>query len=76
LGFSVNKRYHLGDSLKAVYRATSWSKLIAKLKVIGFSEFTRLKGGMPYDLDVNESVKWSKEKYGEGDIRLLARKPL
>ncbi len=73
-GFSINKRYHLGDSLKAVYKATSWKRLTEKLSGIGFGNFKRLKGGMPYDLDICEDDPWAKEKFGEGDIRLLATK--
>ena len=74
LGFSINKRYHLGDSLKAVYKATSWEKLTEKLKKIGFKKFIRLTGGMDYDLEINEKDKWAKEKFCEGDIRLIAYK--
>lgn len=74
LGFSINKRYHLGDSLKAVYKAISWEQLTGKLSRIGFGNFIRLKGGMSYDLDIIDDDPWAKEKFGEGDIRLLATK--
>ena len=74
LGFSINKRYHLGDGLKAVYRATSVAELQKRLAGIGFGQFRRLSGGVDTDLDVNDEDAWAKEKFGEGDIRLLAMK--
>ncbi len=74
LGLSINKRYHLGDSLKAIYRATSWDNLTNRLNKIGFGEFRRLKGGLAYDLDITDEDPWAKEKFGEADIRLLATK--
>lgn len=74
LGFSINKRYHLGDGLKAVYRATTLAGIQGRLEAIGFGEFRRLSGGVATDLDFDGSDPWEKEKFGEGDIRLLARK--
>ncbi len=74
LGFSINKRYHLGDGLKAVYRATSVDALKARLDAIGFGDYRRLIGGFDTDLDVTGDDPYAAEKFGEGDIRLLARK--
>jgi ubiquinone/menaquinone biosynthesis C-methylase UbiE len=74
LGFSINKRYHLGDGLKAVYRATTLDNFKNRLEKIGFSDFKRLRGCVPTDHDITEDDNWSKEKYGDGDIRLLIRK--
>lgn len=76
LGFSINKRYHLGDGLKAVYRASSLENLIARLDKIGFGNYRRLKGGVETDLDISSDDPWSKEKFGEGDIRIVIEKPL
>lgn len=74
LGFSINKRYHLGDGLKAVYRATSWADMTGRLEAIGFGNFRRLIGGFDTDLDITDADPYAAEKYGEGDIRLLATK--
>jgi len=74
LGFSINKRYHLGDGLKAVYRATSWQNLTDRLTAIGFGDYKRLIGGFDTDLDVTDADPYAAEKFGEADIRLLATK--
>ena len=74
LGFSINKRYHLGDGLKAVYHATTYENLTQRLTKMGFGEFRRLVGGFETDLDITAADPWAAEKFGEGDIRLLARK--
>jgi hypothetical protein len=76
LGVETNKRYHLGDGLNATYRHTSWADLVARLEGYGFAEFRRLTGGFPtdFDHDVLEADPYGREKFGEGDIRLLARK--
>lgn len=74
LGFTINKRYHLGDGLKAVYRATTLADLKARLEAIGFGEFKRLIGGFDTDLDITDADPYAAEKFGEGDIRLLAVK--
>lgn len=74
LGFSINKRYHLGDGLKAVYRATSLAGLKDRLDAIGFGDYQRLIGGFDTDLDITDDDPYAAEKFGEADIRLLARK--
>jgi len=74
LGFTINKRYHLGDGLSAVYRATSFKKLSERLEKIGFYDFKRQLGGMDTDLDILGDDPWAQEKFGEGDIRILMRK--
>ena len=74
LGMSINKRYHLGDGLKAVYRACSWDNITGRLSDIGFGEFKRLIGGYDTDLDITDADPYAREKFGEADIRLLATK--
>jgi 2-polyprenyl-3-methyl-5-hydroxy-6-metoxy-1,4-benzoquinol methylase len=74
LGFSINKRYHLGDGLKAVYRATSWANITGRLEAIGFGDFKRLIGGFDTDLDVTDADPYAAEKFGEADIRIMATK--
>ncbi len=76
LGVEVNKRYHLGDGLNAVYRHTTWEELTARLERLGFGEFRRLVGGFPtdFDHDVIEQDPYGVEKFGSGDLRLLAQK--
>lgn len=76
MNLSVGKRYHLGDGLNAIYRHTTWEKLTARLSKLGFGEFKRLTGGFPtdFDHDAIAADRWGKEKFGSGDLRLLARK--
>ena len=76
LGVETNKRYHLGDGLNATYRHTSWAELTGRLSSYGFGEFRRLVGGFPtdFDHDVIAEDPFGPEKFGEGDLRLLAQK--
>jgi 2-polyprenyl-6-hydroxyphenyl methylase/3-demethylubiquinone-9 3-methyltransferase len=76
LNIETGKRYHLGDGLNAVYRHTSWQELTTRLSRLGFGEFKRLVGGFPtdFDHDIIALDKYGREKFGEGDLRLLARK--
>lgn len=76
LGLDTGKRYHLGDSLQAVYRHDTWEGLTGRLAALGFGEFRRLIGGFPtdFDHDVITADPWGEEKFGTGDLRLLAMK--
>ncbi len=76
MSLSVGKRYHLGDSLQATYRHTTPEDLIDRLGSIGFDFKRRLVGGVETDTD-GESLtrdRWSKEKFGTGDLRMLFAK--
>jgi ubiquinone/menaquinone biosynthesis C-methylase UbiE len=75
LNVSVNKSYHLGDGLKATYRHTNWEQITDVLKSKGFGNFKRMKGGFPTDMDgdIFEKDPYAKEKFGEGDLRILAQ---
>jgi len=76
INVETGKRYHLGDGLNAIYRHTTWEALIRRLEHVGFGNFRRLVGGFPtdFDHDVIAEDRWGKEKFGSGDIRLLAQK--
>jgi len=75
LGLTTNKEYHLGDGLNAKYRHTTFSKLKAKLKKIGFFNFKQLNGGMKTDFDKPFfRDKYFSEKFGSGDLRILCQK--
>ncbi len=76
LGVETNKRYHLGDGLNATYRHTSWEEITGRLSEIGFGNYRRLVGGFPtdFDHDVIEADPWGREKFGEGDLRLLTQR--
>ena len=73
LGVNEGKQYHIGDGLNAIYRHTSWEEITQRLTKIGFGNFKRLIGGFEtdMDLDVIERDRWGREKFGEGDIRIL-----
>lgn len=76
LGVETNKRYHLGDGLNAVYRHTGYDEFIARLEGYGFGNPRRLTGGFPtdFDHDVLAADRWGREKFGDGDIRVLVQK--
>lgn len=76
LNLEVGKKYHLSDGLNAIYRHTTWDELTSRLKTLGFGNFRRLVGGFKtdFDHDVISEDKYGKEKFGEGDLRLLAQK--
>ena len=78
LNVSVGKLAHLMDGLNAVYRHTSWARITERLSAAGFGEFRRLTGGFAtdFDLDHIKSDPFGHEKFGEGDLRVLARKCL
>jgi SAM-dependent methyltransferase len=76
LGVETNKRYHLGDGLNAVYRHTTYDDFIQRLDGYGFGNPRRLVGGFPtdFDHDVIRADPWGREKFGDGDIRVLVQK--
>ena len=76
LNLKVGKRYHLGDGLNATYRRTNWKDFTARLKGYGFGNFRRITGGYStdFDHDVIAADKYGVEKFGAGDLRLLAQK--
>jgi len=76
LNVETGKRYHLGDSLNAKYNNTTWDEITNRLNEIGFCNFRRLSGGYSTDCDLDtiNSDKWGIEKFGEGDLRILAQK--
>jgi len=75
LNVETGKRYHLGDGLNARYRLTTWAEITGRLARLGFGNFRRLRGGFPtdFDHDVIEQDKYGQEKFGEGDLRILAQ---
>ncbi len=63
------------DGLNATYRHTSWDKITGLLAKAGFGNFRRLSGSFStdFDLDVISADPYGKEKFGEGDLRILAQ---
>ncbi|MGH3265316.1 MAG: class I SAM-dependent methyltransferase, partial [Trebonia sp.] len=76
LGAETNKRYHLGDGLNAVYRHTTYEAFLDRLTGYGFGNVRRLVGGYPTDFDHDAIAedRYGVEKFGSGDIRVLAQK--
>lgn len=76
LGVETNKRYHLGDGLNAVYRHTTYEDLCNRLDGYGFGNVRRMIGGFPtdFDHDAIAADRFGVEKFGSGDIRILAQK--
>ena len=76
MNIETGKRYHLGDGLNAIYRFTTYGELTNRLESYGFCNFRRLVGGYSsdYDHDTIKNHNFGKEKFGEGNLRLLAQK--
>jgi ubiquinone/menaquinone biosynthesis C-methylase UbiE len=76
LNLETGKNYHLGDGLNAIYHHDTWAGLTARLAQYGFGNFKHLVGGFPTDFDHGtiESHNYGKEKFGEGEHRLLAQR--
>ena len=72
---STNKLVHLMDGMNATYRHTSWDKILQVLMKAGFGNFRRLSGGFETDTDPEIVIgdPYAKEKFGEGDLRILAQ---
>mgnify|MGYP001260924449 CR=1 FL=1 len=75
MNVSRNKIVHLTDGLNATYTATTWEAITARLAAAGFGNFRRLTGGFDtdFDLDRIESDPYGREKFGAGDLRILAQ---
>lgn len=76
LNIVAHKRYHLGDGFEAVYNCTTWEEITSRLRDLGFADFRRPVGDFPidFDHDVIAADGYGVEKFGSGDLRLLARK--
>ena len=70
-----NKMVHLMDGLSATYLHSTWAEVTEMLSRCGFGNFVRLTGGTDkdFDLDKIEADPYGKEKFGEGDLRLLCQ---
>jgi len=75
MNVSRNKIVHIMDGLSATYRHTSWDKATKQLASCGFGNFKRLTGGFStdFDLDRIEADPYGREKFGEGDLRILCQ---
>ena len=75
MGANVNKKIHFMDALNATYRHTTYQEITKRLSSFGFDNFKRLSGGFETDcdLDVIKKDKYGKEKFGEGDLRILCQ---
>lgn len=76
MNISQGKITHLTDGFNATYAKTTWEDLTTQLEHFGFTDFKRLVGGFPtdYDHDVVAADPYGPEKFGAGNLRLLARK--
>ena len=75
-GLNEHKMYHLIDGFYATYKYSHWHELIALLEKIGFKSIRRLTGTNPTDFNLNKinTDPYGAEKFGEGEIRLIACK--
>lgn len=76
MGLTREKTVHLMDSLNATYIHNSYESLCQELKDAGFVDFQRMLGGTEFDMDSHQEIDpYTKAKFGDGDLRVLARKP-
>jgi ubiquinone/menaquinone biosynthesis C-methylase UbiE len=70
-----NKMVYLMDGLNATYFHSSYNRVIRDLSSCGFSNFRRLTGGTAtdFDLDRIQKDRYGREKFGEGDLRILSQ---
>lgn len=75
MNISTPKIVHIMDGMNATYRHTSWNEITSRLESLGFGNFKRLTGGFDTDcdLDVITADPYGREKFGEGDLRVLAQ---
>ncbi|MCF6330703.1 MAG: class I SAM-dependent methyltransferase [Sulfurimonas sp.] len=75
MGIRREKIVHIMDGMSATYRHTSWDEITTRLSKFGFGNFKRLSGGTDtdFDLDVIEKDPYGREKFGEGDLRVLCQ---
>lgn len=75
MGVKREKIAHIMDALSATYRLTTWNEITTRLSGFGFGNFKRMSGGTKtdFDLDVIEKDPYGKEKFGEGDLRVLCQ---
>lgn len=75
INISRNKIAHIMDGLSATYAHTSWNEMTNRLSMFGFGNFKRLTGGTSTDCDLDAIQKdpFGKEKFGEGDLRILCQ---
>ena len=68
-----NKAVHIMDGLNATYIHSTYDEVTAQLSAHGFGNFKRLTGGTgtDFDMDTVEADPYGKEKFGEGDIRII-----
>lgn len=70
-----NKMVHLMDGLNATYLHSTYDDVVKLLSRYKFGNFRRLRGGLKtdFDLDKIEADPYGREKFGEGDLRILCR---
>ena len=75
-GLNEHKMYHLIDGFYATYKYSHWKELLPLLEKIGFKNIKRLTGTNPTDFNLNKikADPYGAEKFGEGEIRLIAFK--
>ena len=75
LNISREKTVHLMDAMKATYVHASLEEVKTWLEQSGFEFIRRMKGGGEFDQDSDsQTAPYQREKFRDGDIRVLARK--
>ena len=76
LNFTQQKMLYVVDAFKAVYLQTKIKDLLNITNKSGFKLVKRLKGPHKTDMDINQlkNHKFSKIKFGTGELRYLFQK--
>ncbi|MFC1851422.1 class I SAM-dependent methyltransferase [candidate division CSSED10-310 bacterium] len=75
-GLNEHKMFHLVDGFYATYIYSRWDQLNELLTKIGFKKVRRMSGTNPTDFNLNKikADPYGPEKFGEGEVRLIACK--
>jgi ubiquinone/menaquinone biosynthesis C-methylase UbiE len=75
INISADMLTNITDLLTARYQRVSWETITGRLSRAGFGDFKRLRGGFPGNLDEDVVLAdpYGREKFGDGDFRILAR---
>jgi len=76
LNLTRNKMVHLMDTFSATYIHSTWNETVRMLERHGFKNIKRIVGGTKtdFDHDVIEKDPYGREKFGEGDLRIICQR--
>lgn len=75
MNISRNKMVHIVDGLNATYYHSTLKETTEMLEKYNFTDFRRVAGGTSTDFDEDciSADPYGKEKFGDGDLRIVCR---